>query len=199
MPVRLVIAAGSAVLAGLVLFLLLGEDQRRAGGNFTPEWGPVIELRGADRHCQEGELVPADSAGLRLRVGTHGPPTPELSVRVTEPAGELVSSGRLAPGHPQGHVVIPIDRVDRTAAGLEVCVATGGAGRTVLYGRGDDVRFDWLRPGSESRVAMLPTVAHRFGLAKLNPFGDWLLVLVALVLVAACVVALRLVVREVGP
>ena len=196
MRVKAVIGASLALLAALVLFLLLEEDPRRSGANFTPEFGPVIELRGADRHCQEGELVARDSAALRLLVGTHGPPTPALSVRVTGPGGELLTSGRLPAGRPQGRVVIPVDRVERTTQGLTVCVATGPGGRTVLYGRGDDVRFSWLRPGSESRLAMLSTVGHRFGLAKANPFGPWLLAVVVLLLALAWFAALRLTVRE---
>ena len=199
MRVKAVVGASVALLAGLVLFLLLAEDQRRSGGNYTPEFGPVTELRGADRHCQDGELVPADTAALRVLVGTHRRPTPELRVRVTAPDGETVSSGRLPGGRPQGRVKIPIEEVESTTGGLEVCIATGPGGRTVLYGRGDRVRLSWLRPGSESRLAMLPTVAHRFGLAKLNPFGSWLLAVVALLAIAACFVAVRLVLREVGP
>jgi hypothetical protein len=69
----------------------------------------------------------------------------------------------------------------------------------VLYGRGDKVRLAWLRPGSESRVGMLGTIAHRFGMAKLNPFGPWLLGMVALAMALACFLALRLVLRQVDP
>ena len=107
-----------------------------------------------------------------------------------------MSRGRLPAGEREGRVVIPIDPIDETVPGARVCIRTGPGGRTVLYGRGGDVRLAWLRPGSESRLAMLPTVAHRFGLAKLNPFGPWLLAVVALVMVLAWFLALRLVVRE---
>jgi hypothetical protein len=61
------------------------------------------------------------------------------------------------------------------------------------------VRLAWLRPGSESRLALLPTVAHRFGLGKLNPFGPWLLAVAGLLMALAWFLALRLVVREVEP
>jgi hypothetical protein len=199
MPVKAVLGTGLVLLAGLVLVLMLGQAQRRAGSNYVPEFGPVTELRGGAERCEDGELVPGDSGALRLRVGTYGRPTPEITVTVSAPGGKLVSKGRLAAGEREGVVLIPVETVKQTVGGARVCIRTGPGGRTVLYGRGDIVRLAWLRPGTESRLAMISTIAHRFGLAKLNPFGSWLLALAALVMAAACFVALRLVLREVGP
>ncbi len=196
MHVKAVLGTGLAVLAGLVLVLLLGQAERRSGSNYVPEYGPVTELRGAAQRCEEEELVPGDSGALKLLVGTHGRPTPDLTVTVTAQGRRLVSRGRLPAGEREGRVVIPVDPIDESVPGARVCIRTGPGGRTVLYGRGDKVRLAWLRPGSESRLALLPTVAHRFGLAKLNPFGPWLLAVVALVMALAWFLALRLVVRE---
>jgi hypothetical protein len=196
MQVKAVLATGLAVLAGLVLVLLLGQGERRAGSNYVPEYGPITELRGAAQRCEPGELVPGDSGALNLLVGTHGRPTPEIRVTVSA-AGRVVSTGRLAAGRHEGRVVVPIEPIRKTLPGAEVCIHTGAGGRTVLYGRGDKVRLAWLRPGSESRIGMLPTIAHRFGLAKLNPFGPWLLAVVALLAALTWFLALRLVLREV--
>jgi hypothetical protein len=193
---KAVLGIGLVLLAGVVLVLLLGQAQRRSGSNYVPEYGPVTELRGADERCEEQELVPGDTGALNLLVGTHGRPTPDITVTVNDGRG-LVSRGRLPAGHREGRVVVPIERVDETVAGARVCIRTGPGGRTVLYGRGDKVRLAWLRPGSESRLGMLSTVAHRFGLGKLNPFGPWLLAVIALVMGLAWFLALRLVVREV--
>jgi hypothetical protein len=200
MPVKAVVATGLALLAGLALVLMLGQAERRSGSNYVPEQGPVTELRGAAERCQDGELVPGDTGALKLLVGTYGRPTPEITVTVTGTSSEhaFISTGRLRAGEHEGHVVIPVGTIDKTVSGARVCIRTGPGGRTVLYGRGDKLRLAWLRPGSESRLAMLSTVAHRFGLAKLNPFGPWLLAVAALVLAAAWFAALRLVLREVG-
>jgi hypothetical protein len=198
MPTKAVLATGLALLAGLVMVLMLGKAERRAGSNYVPEHGPVTELRGADRHCEDQELVPGDSGALDLLVGTYGRPTPELSVRVSA-NGRTVSRGRLPAGEHQGRVLIPIEPIKQALPGARVCIRTGPGGRTVLYGRGDKVRLAWLRPGSESRLALLPTVAHRFGLGKLNPFGPWLLAVAGLLMALAWFLALRLVVREVEP
>ena len=80
MRVRLVIAAGLALVAGLVLILLLVPGQRRAGSNYVPEFGPVMELRGTATHCEHSQLIPADAGALNLLVGTHGKPTPRIDV-----------------------------------------------------------------------------------------------------------------------
>jgi hypothetical protein len=199
MRVKAVLGTGLALLAGLVLVLMLGQDQRRSGSNYVPEHGPVTELRGADERCESDELVPGDTGALKLLVGTYGRPTPAITVTIagTTRTHAFVSTGHLPAGEREGHVVIPLRTMEKTVSGARVCIRTGPGGRTVLYGRGDKVRLAWLRPGSESRLAMLSTVAHRFGLAKLNPFGSWLLAVVALVMAAAWLVALRLVVREV--
>jgi hypothetical protein len=163
----------------------------------VPEWAPVVELRGADEHCEPEQLVPGDSGALRILLGTYGRPTPELRVTLSAPGRGVVSEGRLSPGRQEGSVLVPIERVDQTVGGT-VCIRTGAGGRTVLYGRGEQIRLDWLRPGTETRLALLPTIAHRFGLAKLNPFGSGLLLLVGVLLAAAWVVAFRTVLREVG-
>ena len=198
MRVKVVIGAGLALVAGLVLVLLLLPAQRRAGSNYVPEYGPVTELRGSATHCEHGQLVPGDTGALNLLVGTYGRPTPRIDVRVTAPGGDVVTRGVLPAGRREGRVRVPVERVQQTVNGVDVCIRTGG-GRTVLYGRAQNVRLAWLRPGTESRLSLLPTIAHRVGLAKLNPLGSWLLAFLALVLAAAWFVALRIVVREVGP
>ena len=199
MRVKVVIAAGLALVAGLVLVLLLLPGERRAGSNYVPEFGPTAQLRGGGSHCEHGQLVPGDTGALNLLVGTYGRPTPRIDVTVTVPGQGVLTRGTLPAGHEQGHVVVPVRRVDHAVNGADVCIRTGPGGRTVLYGEGQSVRIAWLRPGSESRLSFLGTIAHRVGLAKLNPLGSWLLLFLGLVLAAAWFVALRTVLREVGP
>lgn len=199
MRVKVVIAAGLALVAGLVLVLLLMPAERRAGSNYVPQFGPVTELRGADEHCEPGQLVAEDTAALSLQVGTYGRPTPSIDVTVRAPGGDLVTAGGLPAGRREGRVIVPVKRVEQTVNGADVCIRTGPGARTVLYGRGQSVRLAWLRPGSETRLSFLPAIAHRVGLAKLNPLGSWLLPFLALVLAGAWFVALRTVLREVGP
>jgi hypothetical protein len=196
--VRAVVAAGFALLLVALAVTLLHSAPRSAGSNFVDEHEEVTKLRGPDRLCQAGETLPADTAALRLLIGTYGRPAPALRVVARGRGGRIVTSGERRTGGPDGHVDIPIRQVDRLTPGLRVCVFAGAGGRTVLYGSAGQVRFEWLRPGSESWLELFPTIAHRFGLGRWNPLGSLLLPAVALLLLAAWAATARLVLREVG-
>jgi hypothetical protein len=141
-------------------------------------------------------VVPADTGAVRLLVGTYGRQVPGLRVAVRSGA-RTVSTGTFA-GGPEGHVSVPIEHVAERLEGATVCVgvvAPAGT-RTVLYGSGDQLRLEWLRPGSESWFGVLGTVAHRFGLGRGFFGGAWVLGLALLLLAAAWAVAVRLTLRE---
>jgi hypothetical protein len=110
--------------------------------------------------------------------------------------GRVLTEGRRPAGGPEGHVVIPLRRVEETTPGAEVCVAMNGGRRMVLYGQAPIVRLEWLRAGDESWYALIPTVAHRFALGKAAPFGSLWLVVASLLVLVAALVAVRLVLRE---
>jgi hypothetical protein len=117
-----------------------------------------------------------------------------------EDGGQVLAAGTLPPGHRQGVVVVPLRRpFEESSGGIRTCVATGPGARTVLYGAGGKVRLEWLREGDESWFALLPTIAHRFGLGKGISIGDGLLVLAALLMLGAWALALRLALRELTP
>jgi hypothetical protein len=196
MAVRAVLAGGFLLLLAAVVFLLSQSKPRQAGSNHVPEVAEVVKRGGSWQRCQDGETVPKDAARLRLLVGTYGRPTPELRVVARGPDRERVTSGSLPPGGHEGHVEIPVRRVGETQTDVRVCVSVSGSGRTMLYGAGEGLRLEWLRAGSESWFSLVPTVSHRFGLGKANPFGSWLLALGGLVLVAVSVATARLVLRE---
>src|SRR5688572_16125637 len=111
MRVKVVIAAGLALVAGLVVVLLFLPAQRRAGSNYVPEYGPVTELRGQAPHCERSQPVPEDAGALNLLVGTYGRPTPRIDVNVTAPDGGVVTRGVLPAGRHEGRVVVPVERV----------------------------------------------------------------------------------------
>jgi hypothetical protein len=193
----LVLAAGIALLGIAVAVALAESESRRAGSNYAPLFGPAAELKGRGEHCQDEGLVPADAAMVRMLVGTDSRPTPAFRVTVREADGTLLSAGRVPGGGEQGVVEVPLDRaIQRTRGGVVVCLATGPTKRTVFFGAPGRVRFEWFRPGEESWLELVPTLAHRFGLGKGISIGDWLLVLVALLVLASWVLALRLLTRE---
>jgi hypothetical protein len=193
--VRGVLAAGFALLLLAIALTLARSEPRSAGANQVAELEEVVNLDGARRHCQDGEIVPGDAASVRLLLGTHAGPSPELRLTVRE-GGQLVTSGRRPAGGPKGRVEIPVRPVGETTGPVTLCIVAGGGGSTVLYGLAGRVRLEWMRAGSESWFELLPVVAHRFGLAKANPLGSLLLPFAALILVAAWFAAARLLLRE---
>jgi hypothetical protein len=193
--VRAVLAAGLATVIIALALVLTQSGYRQAGSNHVPESEESVKLRGGGVHCEEGQIVPKDAAALRLLVGTYGRPVPAIEV-TARANGRTVTRGALPAGQAEGPVRVALRDVPRTTGGTRVCVRVGKSGRTVLYGLAGHVRLEWLRPGRESWLGVLGPVAHRFGLAKANPFGDFLLVFAALILAAAWALTARLVLRE---
>ena len=199
MGVHAALVAGIVVLLAAVGITMAQPAPRAAGSNHVPEIEEAVKLkRGGGRHCQDGETIPRDAAALRLLIGTYGRPVPKSSVSARRANGGQVTAGERPAGGSEGHVDIPVKRVEVSASGVRVCVRVSGSGRSVLYGAGGRVRFEWMRPGSESWFALLPTITHRFGLGRANLAGSLLLPFVGLLLLAAWAVAIRLVLREVG-
>lgn len=196
MAVRAVLVAGFVLLLVALGVTIASSAPRDAGSNFVPQDAEVAQLRGHAERCQDAEFVPEDAGALRLLVGTYGRPAPEIRVTARTADGTLVTAGRRPPGGPEGKVDIPVRETSAAHAGTSVCVSVAGPGRTVLYGSGEALRLEWLRPGSESWLDLIPTVAHRFGLAKWSPLGAWLIALAALLVVAAWCAAARLLLRE---
>src|SRR4051812_29339494 len=149
MRVKVVLGAGLAVVAALVLVLLLDQDTRRAGSNYVPEWAPAAQLTGGRPHCESSQLIPGDTGALNLAIGTYGRPTPRVDVTVRSSDGALVTRGTMPAGRREGRLLIPVKRVTDTVEGATVCIRPAAGGRTVLYGRGDNVRLAWVRKGSE--------------------------------------------------
>lgn len=192
---------GAGVLAVLVAVgvVLTESGQRQAGSNYVPELTQALTIKGAGEHCQVGQILPGDTAAVRLLVGTFDRPGPLLEVMVRAD-GKLLTSGRLAasPTPPTEHVVVPLRPVEQTTSNATVCVRVRAKGdrRTALFGTLGQVRLEWLRDGRESWAELLPTVLHRFALGKANPVGPWLLPVAALLLLLAIGAALRLAARE---
>ena len=122
--------------------------------------------RGADpaRHLRTpdpgGATCTATSAGRRDRLGK----PPQAVARVTWPCRSRPSTATRSA------------RCASASSGRRAHSAVRLAG---------DVRLEWLRPGSESWLEILPTVDRRFGYGKANAFGAWLLPIAGLVLALA--------------
>jgi hypothetical protein len=189
------VAAGSLLLIAALGLVLTDSKPRQSGSNYVQEVGPAADFDGSGVRCQRDTPLAADTDRVRILLGTGGKPTPEVEVTATS-EGRRLMAGTLPAGKPQGHVVVPLRPVNRVARTARVCVRVRGDGRTLLFGSHGLVRLEWLRPGSESWLDRLSTVARRFGYAKANAFGAWLLPIAGLVLLLAWLLAGRLLLRE---
>jgi hypothetical protein len=213
---RTVAAIGIGLLAVTLVAMLLHAGPRRAGSDRTPNGAFVVILTAGQQACQAAELVPADTAALRLTIGTYGSPGPPVTASATDAAGRVVTSGRLAPGWREGVVSIPVRRVTAARAPARVCLTdaapAGTPGRIAIAGvRGDPgftilvagtpepgvrVRIDYMRPGRETWLQMLPTLAERLSLGKSGLVRHWAWVAVPLLMVLAIALALRVVLAD---
>jgi len=178
-------------MVALLVIVLSSSDRRRAGTNaFVSESGVQLWLGVGERRCQSQD-VPAVASAVRLFadpfVFTGGP----LEVTVTR-GGRPLSRG-LAPVSAGGPVELSLEPAPAAEVpGARVCVVNRGSTPIELDGNRtppstsflselvvgerlppDDVRVDFLRPGTESWWRFAPAVADRFGLRKASFFGTW--------------------------
>lgn len=183
-------AVGLAAIAVIIAAVLLHADQRRSGSDLTPNGAFVAALSAGQQTCQEGELLPADTSSVRVTLGAYGRPGPGVTVTFTGPKGDRLSSGGLPTGWKQGIVRIPITHVSRAVEGVRVCLRDVGVAPVAIAGTDPDpgyhmlvgnrtvearLRYDYLRPGRESWLALVPVIAHRSTLAKSGLIRDWAL------------------------
>jgi hypothetical protein len=213
---RRVVVLGVLVIAGFFTVMLLQKGHRRSGSNLTPNGAFVAALSGKQQACQTGELLPADTAALQMTIGTNGRPGPPLAVSVTAANGATLTTGGLPAGWREGVVRIPVTRTHAPTEGVRVCVRNDEAphvGRVIaLAGDVPDpgytsevggrtvqnlhLRFDYLRPGSESWLQLLPVIVHRSTLGKSDLIRHFAWVAVLLLMVAAVTVALRTILAD---
>jgi hypothetical protein len=208
--VRVVVIVGVLAIAIAGLAVLLQSAQRRSGTNLTANTGFVIGVAAGQQLCEPAELIPGDTGGLRLSASSDGLPGPRLDATVG--AGtKLLATGHLAAGWRTGTVTIPLSRIAATQQNASVCLVNRGTGSVSFGGSVPDANFyvvlggkplsgrmriEYMRPGSESWLALLPTLAHRFSLAKGDLVRHWAAPAVLVLMLLAIGLALRTILRE---
>jgi hypothetical protein len=212
-PVGVVLALGLLAIAIAGVTVLARSEPRRSGTNLISYAGLVIPLAPGQQLCEPGELLPGDTGALRLIADSGAYPGPRLRASIIAPQGP-VSSGELKPGWRSGTVLIPLARVARTLPSATVCLRNAGS-RAVLFGGSapasgfviEDagkplsgrLRIEYMRPGSESWLQLLPTLAHRFSLAKSDLVRHWAWVAALVLMLLAVVLAVRTASRAEAP
>jgi hypothetical protein len=213
-PARIVVAAGLIAIVIAAIAILADRSQRRSGTNETADVGYVIPVQAGEQLCEPGELLPADTAGLRLNARSAGGAGGAVLASASDANGRTIATGSLRAGWHTGSVTIPLRRVAQTLPGAMVClvnrgtrpIAFGGSvpdanfyvvlGGKPLSGR---MRIEYMRPGRESWFALIPTLAHRLSLAKADFVRHWAVFAAIAAMFAAIALALRTVLDEEAP
>jgi hypothetical protein len=185
---RTAMAIGLAAVAVILAAVLLQRDQRRSGSNLVHS-GPFVAVLGHGQSaCQGDELLPDDTSAVRLTIGTFNRPGPSLRVVFSGARGEQLAAGSLGGGWRQGVVQIPITHVTRPIPGAYVCLSDLGPGTIEITGSAPDppfqmsvagstvggrLRYDYMRPGRESWLELLPTIVYRSTFAKSGVIRHW--------------------------
>lgn len=211
--VGLVVGAALALVAIGVVVTLSHRAVRDAGSDHvSPEMFAATIGRDRRRLCQVSPYLPPSAATAQIVIGTYGRPVPDLTLRFTDPAGRVVSSGHLAAGARQGPVSIPISPAGRPGSATKLCLTVGGHSKVVIGGMGIPVdpsdetvggvvqhgriSVVYNRAGEESWWSILGEIDTRFGLGKATFFGDWTLPACVLLLLGTWAITVRLLLRE---
>jgi len=210
--VRLVLAAGLALVLGTLVLDMSGSAPRMAGFDHINQVRFLSPINPGGELCQPFMEFPGEAASMRMLVGSYGKPLPELTARLTGAGGAPLAVGRLAAGAHEGEISITMSkRVSGTAKGT-LCIHAGPGSKIVLAGdtlpagpvsiRVNGVPAEgriavaYFRPGSESWWQLLPTLSRRFGYGKASFLGVWTLAFAALLLAGVWVATVRLLLRE---
>jgi Predicted membrane protein (DUF2142) len=208
MTVRLVVATGLALLVGAVALTLSHEAPRHAGLNAVQPSHVLAQTSRGGVVCQGGEVLPADTAAIRLSlVSDYGPP---LGVTVTH-AGRLLTRGALPAGWGGAQATVRVRRTSHDVLDTTVCAHVGagtavgvlggttppGTGTATGAGRplGGSMRIEYFRPGRESWWSYATTVASRIGVARERWGGSWMAVAIGLLVLASAAIAIAGVTR----
>jgi hypothetical protein len=187
----LVAAAVVIAIALAVAVVALAQSKTRlAGTNSVRPEAFVVKLKPGRPVCQTNVLVPADSAGARVLVGTFGRPGPRLTVRVEDERASLRRRGSVEGYRDGSQPTVSFEQISSTTRVDRVCLAVedhvvalaGQPGRGadstsgLLAGRravGADLSLEFVRPGKQSLAALAPIAFHRASLFRPGWVGTW--------------------------
>jgi predicted membrane protein DUF2142 len=203
--VRVALVVGLSLIAFAAVAVLSSSPLVVAGGNSVEPRASVIVTRSNAVYCQGGETLPAGTAAIRVWVITNVSPR----VQVIVYSGlRIVTRGELPPGRLASTLAIPVSRVSRALADVEVCFKVGPVvermlligGRTPDWRPGETpvkVRVEYLRAGPRSWWSLAPSVARHIGLGR-APSGTWAWLTPIVLMALASVLAVWLVARQLG-
>jgi hypothetical protein len=210
-PVAVALTLGLVSLVVALVVTLSRSPTVVASINSTPVEGPILEGGSGTGACQDGEMLPAGISAIRLTlVASVGP-----RVSLTALSGaHVLTGGSIGSGWTSGNVTVPVKPLAHPVSGARICFELGRSPETVQVGGGragaapaaTDTngntlpgRFtvEYMRAGHDSWWSMAETAARHLGLGR-APGGTWVALLLLVAMGTALVIALWLVLKELG-
>jgi 4-amino-4-deoxy-L-arabinose transferase-like glycosyltransferase len=207
--VKIAIGVGLTVLAIAIAAVLSQSPLVVIGSNAVPASKRVIYEAGGKSFCQPGGTLPPRTSAVRISAIAKIGPT--VSVQMLS-GTHVVAQGRRAAGWGDAETVtIPLTPVSHAVPNARLCVKLGpfgegialfGASTEMAVGNGrvetrKEFRIEYLRTGRQSWWSLIPGVVRRMGFGH-APASAWAVFLLAAMMVAVAVLALRLLIRATG-
>jgi len=206
--VKIAIALGLALLTIAIGLTLTRSPPLLAGTNSIPANPGIAYASGGSKACQMSGTLPRGMSAIRISASTNTGPRVTLKV-LSGPL--LITHGEREAGWGVDETVtVPVQRVPRTIANANICMAFGPAiepiqingelVRTITVRDGTTrrfvrFRFEYLRPGHASWWSLVSSVARRMGFGH-APSGTWVVFLLIALMITFATLATRLVLRE---
>jgi hypothetical protein len=202
LTVHLALAAGLTAVAIALGLVLSSSPLTVAGTNGVRANFAVTFIRSSGVNCQAGGTVPQGTEAIRVSLSANS--GPKVSEEVLS-GSTLVSSGTRAAGWGIDETVtVPVTRLAHAVRDARVCTTVGqmvepiqvnGSTIPTAAGRSILLRMEYLRAGSRSWLALVPSIAGDMGFAR-APSGAWVAYLVIAAMLVVALLASRLVLRE---
>jgi hypothetical protein len=216
--VTITLAVCIALVLALGAYTLTRSPPRVVGGR---PFSPTNALIGHTTHdmlaCQEGETLPADVSAVRLSIWAFV----GMKMHVVAYRGaEAITRGTRGPDWTSDSVTVPVKPLDHATSDVTLCFALGpnsepafilgtraparyatkllateGSGRLGESWLEGKVGVEYLAAGQGSWWSRIQAVARHMGLGRAFT-GTWIALLVALLMAAVGVLAMRLTLRE---
>jgi hypothetical protein len=208
--VRSALAAGLTLIVASIAVVLSQSPLSVLANNATGAGERLAFTASNAGACQSGELLPRGTLAIRLSLGAFI----GSAVTVEALAGtRVIASGERGSGWDGHTVTVPVGAVAHAISPVKVCFASpvaGGEPLTVFGSRSAPalaahsrrgealsgrLRIEYLGRGRSSWLALLPSVARHMAFGRAWS-GIWVVFLVAVLMLAATLLASRLILRE---
>lgn len=200
--VRIALAVGLTVTAVALGIVLSHSPLAVAGSDGVPANVAVGHFFTSHSGCQAGGTLPRGTTAIRVSLSANVGPQVNLEALS---GGTLVTEGERDAGWGVDETVtVPVRRVAGTIRDVRICITTGavveplqinGTRERTPGGEVTLMRMEYLRPSSASWLSLVPSVAHRMGLAH-APGGTWVAYMLIVLMITVAGGASRLALRE---